>query len=88
MLQLLEYIGTLQHCSAAAQYLVWFERKSKYDHDCILLEWYKYASANRGESRNIYILPFKVDHMEGECADDLVLQTLTEFQLCSRGIAK
>ncbi len=31
-------------CSLAADYLVWFEHLSKFEQDCILAEWYKYAS--------------------------------------------
>ena len=30
---------------AVAHYLVWFERKSKHKHDCIVLEWYKYYTS-------------------------------------------
>ena len=29
--------------SSVAQYLVWFDKKSKYDQDTLILEWYKYA---------------------------------------------
>ena len=32
--------------SVVAQYLVWFDKKSKYDQDTLILEWYKYAQTN------------------------------------------
>ena len=41
-----------------AKYLVQFERKNKYDQDCIILEWYKYAIATRTGKYLWFCLPF------------------------------
>ena len=52
---------------AVVCYLVWFERKTKYDQDGIVLEWFRYANmaVRTGTSRawrkgrtNYYHLPF------------------------------
>ena len=48
-----------KHRSSVAQYLVWFEQKSKYDQDCVIAEWCKYAFS----SRNIVVQRFMLPYM-------------------------
>jgi len=76
-----------QNYGPVSQYLVWFERKTKYDQDSIIAEWYKYASANRGR-KMMFMLPFKVDSVEeGECNASIEnLPTLAAKTLCTKGI--
>ena len=71
--------------SAVVQYLVWFDKKSKYDQDTLILEWYKYAWANndyiQGRGQR-YCLPF-----DGSCIDDVDLcNELTAHKLYTLGM--
>ena len=51
MCDCLDILTDLDVRECAAQYLVQFETKKKYDQDSIILEWYKYAiAATNGNS--------------------------------------
>ncbi len=63
---------------AIARYLVWYERKSKYDQTLLLMEWYRYASRSGWR----YLVPFDGDTIE----DDLVLNSVLKHRLCQRGL--
>jgi hypothetical protein len=67
-------------CHAVAQYLVWFERKSKHEQDSILLGWYQYADASPGKT-NQYILPV------ADCIDeeDPIMTTIKKSRICTHG---
>ncbi len=52
-----------KYCASVARYLVWFERKHKYDQNSIIAEWCKYASAHRGKIGRFMLL-FQADPME------------------------
>ena len=76
---------------AVARYLVWFERKTKYDQDGIILEWFRYANAavRSGTSRarqkgrtNYYHLPFDGNFVD----DEVVLKSLRDHRLCTSGM--
>ena len=76
---------------AVARYLVWFERKAKYDQDGIVLEWFRYANVAvrtgtaRGRRKgraNYYHLPYN-----GSFIDDAnVLESLCDQWLCTLGM--
>jgi hypothetical protein len=44
----LQILSNAEIRRAVALYLVWFERKTKHEQNCILLDWYKYASSGKG----------------------------------------
>ena len=71
--------------SVVANHLVEFERKSKNEQDSALLEWYKYASANRGK-RIEFLLPYRVDKVEEN--NTTFMKTLKACRLCMRGFGK
>ena len=56
----LNILSDLNVRECVAKYLVQFERKNKYDQDCIILEWYKYAIATRTGKYLWFCLPFDV----------------------------
>ena len=66
------------------KYLVWFERRSKYNQDSIIFEWLKYSTFIKGErsKSNSYWLPFIGDGIEDM---DFILQ-LRNHSLCTRGM--
>ena len=59
---------------AIARYLVWFERKTKYDQNLLLMEWYRYSSRSGWR----YLVPFDGDSIE----DNLVVHSVLEHRLC------
>ena len=68
-----------------AYYLVWFERKSKYDQDMIIMQWIIYGqSLPRSKSRWFH-LPYDGSHVEvGN--DGEPLMTLRSHFICIRGV--
>ena len=76
---------------AVARYLVSFERKTKYEQDSTVLEWYRYTtSAERGGNTrgpkkgrtNYYHLPYDGNFID----DDNSLQALRNHRLCTEGM--
>ncbi len=76
---------------AVAQYLVWFERKMKYDQDGIILEGFKYSNmavragisqAQRKGRVNYYHLPYNGNFI----GDASVLESLRDHPLCTSGM--
>jgi len=66
-----------------AQYLLQFVRKSKYDQDSIILEWYKYTIAARIGHRQLWFcLPYDATWN----ADIDCLRVLREHRLCTQGM--
>ena len=82
----LRALNTPQTCSAVAHFLVWFERKSKFDQDCMLSDWYKYASTGGGK-KNWYMLPFMANHHTTTAEDDTV-KFVKGKKICTRGMLK
>ena len=71
-------------CSAIASYLAWFERRSKYEQDAIVLQWVIYKKILPGSNMNWYHVPF-----DGSCYDDdddEDLQQIRNHLLCTAGI--
>jgi hypothetical protein len=77
---------------AVARYLVMFERKSKYDQDSIVLEWFRYSplAERGGNSRgpnkgrmNYYHLPYDGNYIIGNHKS---LQILQNYWLCTAGM--
>jgi hypothetical protein len=66
---------------AVAKYLVWFERKSKFEQDSMVMEWYWYARL-RTEKANFFQLPF-----DGSLTTNLsIKKSLHSHKLCQRGM--
>jgi len=66
---------------AVATYLVWFERKSKFEQDSVLMEWYRYAHSGT-EKANFFQLPF-----DGNSITNLsVKKSLHCHKLCQSGM--
>ena len=65
----LDVLQCRQTCILVSNYLVWFERKSSFEQNCILADWYKYAAGTTGRGRmkktNLYMLPFRTNHLTG-----------------------
>ena len=51
---------------AVAKYLVWFERKSKFEQDSVVMEWYQYAHLGT-EKANFFQLPFNSESIVDLC---------------------
>ena len=64
------------------KYLVWFERRSKYNQDLIIFEWINYSIFLKVECvrSNSYWLPFI-----GDGSDDMISQ-LQNHSICMRGM--
>jgi hypothetical protein len=84
---LLLLIDEILHKAVACD-IVWFEQKTKYNEECIPLEWYKYSNAvvRAGNTRaqrkgrtNSYHLPYDRNFID----DALVLVTLQNHWLCT-----
>jgi len=74
-----------------ARFLVWYERKSKFDQDCMLTDWYKYASAGSGKT-NFYMLPFRANHAttaeDITIAEDNTVKFVKGSKVCTQGMLK
>ena len=68
-----------------AKYLVWFDRKRKYDQDSILLDWYRYAHSDKGHLK-LFMLPFNSVDTVG--IEGTVIRAIKEARICSNGIRK
>lgn len=64
--------------------MVWFERKTKHEQDCILLDWYKYANSGKG-LHNWYLLPYNAIEVDN---DDPIMGKMRSHRLCTLGIRK
>ena len=64
--------------ASVARYLCWFERKSKYDQDSIVFEWFKY-SALRKSADNVQMYWFCLPYVNDGAAD-AVENVPDEFQ--------
>jgi hypothetical protein len=62
--------------------LVWFERRNKHEQDCILLEWYKYATSGNWLQHR-YRLPYDASGIDVESP---VRKEMKSHQVCSSGI--
>ena len=80
----LEVLNSIDVRVPVAKYLVWFERKSKYEQDCTIMDWYKYSHATSARS-NMYILPYAA---ETDSMDPIVEQTLRNSKICTKGLLK
>ena len=73
--------------TSIAKYLVWYERKTKYDQDSIILQWIMYRVSLFGmrERTYWYHVPF-----DGSCFDDgnnlEVLENIRSHYFCTGGI--
>ncbi len=66
-----------------ALYLVWFERMTKHEQNCILLDWYKYASSGKGLRHN-YMLPYNAIGVD----PNPIMEEMRSHQLCTKGMRK
>ena len=73
--------------SCVAEYLVWFEKKNKYDQDSIILDWYRYAHQGKGRKK-LYMLPYKSNGDGATSSSDPTMATLRDAKVCSKGIQK
>ena len=83
----LHVLKTVQVRRLVAEYIVWFERKRKYDQDSILLDWYRYAHSGKGHTK-LFMLPFNSVTEDESTTADTVIQDMREARLCSDGIRK
>ena len=66
---------------AVATFLVWFKRKSKFEQDSVLMEWYRYAHPGT-EKANFFQLPF-----DGNSITNLsVKKSIHCHKLCQSGM--
>ena len=70
-------------CSAIASYLAWFERRSKYEQDSIVLQWVVYRKILPGSKYYWYHVLF-----DGSCFDDNEdsIQTICTHLICTAGM--
>ena len=68
-----------------AYYLVWFERKSKYDQDLIMMQWLIYCQSRARSKSRWFHLPYDGSHVKvGN--DGEPLMTLQSHLICIRGM--
>ncbi len=66
---------------AVANYLVWFERKLKFEQDLVVMEWYRYAHLGT-EKATFFQLP-----LNGSLTTDLSInKSLQSHKLCQSGM--
>lgn len=71
-------------CPVVALYLVWFERETKHEQDCILFDWYKCANFVK-RWHNWYLLLYNAIDVDDE---DPIMKELRSWQLCTLSIRK
>ena len=67
---------------AVANYLVWFERKSKFKQDVVVMEWYRYTHQGT-EKANFFQLPFDGSSTSTNLSFQKLLQS---HKLCQSGM--
>jgi hypothetical protein len=68
-----------------AYYFVWFERKSKYDQDLIMMQWLIYCQSRARSKSRWFHLPYDGSHVKvGNDGEPLI--TLRSHFICIRGM--
>ena len=66
--------------ASVVMYLCWFNRKTKYEQDTLIFEWFKYAGMKRTKKVILFRLPFIDD------GPNIVPEAARKHMLCSRGL--
>jgi len=61
-------------------YFCWFNRKTKYEQDTLVFEWFKYAGMKRTKKVYLFRLPYIDDGM------NVVPEAVCKHMFCSRGL--
>ena len=80
----LEVLKSIDVRVPVAKYLAWFDRKSKYEQDCTIMDWYKYSHAKTGRTK-MYCLPYA---SETDTMDPIAEEMLRTSSICTKGLLK